>query len=90
MEGKVHVKSWTNGASQINTLLFASLLTSTSLMPMAIVNEIKKLMRNFLWEVVKGLPKIHLVAWEDVRFPFDLGGLEVKRVREFNIALLCK
>lgn len=34
--------------------------------------------------------KFHLVAFEGVCLPFELGGLGIKRVREINLSLLCK
>lgn len=34
--------------------------------------------------------KIHLVSWEVVCLPHNLGGLGLKRLSEFNVALLCK
>lgn len=63
---------------------------SSCLMPKTTVNEIEKLMRRFLWGVVNGRRKFHLVACEAVCWPLELGDLGLKRLREFNIALLCK
>lgn len=31
-----------------------------------------------------------MVSWEAVCLPMELGGLGIKRAREFNIAILCK
>lgn len=47
-------------------------------------------MRSFIWGVVKGLRKIHLAAREVVCLPLELGGFGLKRLREFNLALLSK
>lgn len=37
-----------------------------------------------------GKSKIHLVSFEGVCLPLELGGLEIKKIREINLSLLCK
>lgn len=53
-----------------------------------VVEEIEKMIRLFLWGTIEG--KKHLVYYEGVCFPRELGGLDIKSVREINVALLCK
>lgn len=52
--------------------------------------RLKKKIRHFLWGTSKGKDKLHLVAFEGVFLPFDLGDLGLKRMRETNLSLLCK
>lgn len=55
-----------------------------------VLNEIKSLVCRFLWGSIEGHRKIHLVSRETVCLLLDLGGVDIKRISEFNIALLCK
>ena len=45
---------------------------------------------NFLWSGQENKPKYHLVAWEKVCRPKDLGGLGILDLEIMNIALLSK
>ncbi|XP_077252684.1 uncharacterized protein LOC143892103 [Tasmannia lanceolata] len=58
--------------------------------PISVVLRIEKIQRRFLWggsSESKGIP---LVKWERVCLPFKNGGLGIRRIREFNHALLGK
>lgn len=65
-------------------------MMSLYLMPMTVALELEKIMKRFLWGTRDGDKKFHLVAWDVVCLPFEEGGLGLKRIREFNIALMCK
>ena len=53
---------------------------------MHVANKIEKLQRDFLW----GDSKTHLVGWDKVCAPMANGGLGVRKLTTFNIALLGK
>ena len=53
-------------------------------------NRIEKLQRNFLWGSFGDEPKIHLVKWATVHAPISSGGLGIRKISLFNIALLGK
>lgn len=63
---------------------------SCRLAPVSIIDAIEKIVRLFLWGTSDGKRKMHLVAFEGVCLPIELGGLGLKRVREINLSLLCK
>lgn len=58
--------------------------------PMRVASRIEKLMRDFLWEGCGEGKKDHLVKWEVVSRPRNLGGLAVGNIITRNIALLGK
>lgn len=55
-----------------------------------VINELEKIIQRFLWGTTDGVDKIHLVAFEGVCLPYELGGLGLKRIKEINLSLLCK
>jgi hypothetical protein len=59
-------------------------------MPRAIVKEITRLQRNFLWAGTADNHKIPWVRWSQVCKRKEEGGLGVKNVEDFNKSLLCK
>lgn len=63
---------------------------SSRLVPVTVVEELEKIVRRFFWGSKEGKRKIHLVSYEGICLPRELGGLGFKRVREINLSLLCK
>ncbi|GJU34638.1 uncharacterized protein Tco_1182992 [Tanacetum coccineum] len=62
--------------------------SSVFILPSRIMSYIKQLMRSFLWcngEMRRGKAK---VAWEDICLPKDEGGLGIRRLDHFNVALI--
>nr|XP_043629984.1 uncharacterized protein LOC122601285 [Erigeron canadensis] len=58
------------------------------MLPEGVIKEIEQVLRNFLWSqgsLQKGKSK---VAWDVVCFPKNEGGLGIRSLHDFNIALL--
>ena len=53
-------------------------------------NRIARLQHDFLWGGLGDEPKFHLVDWSLVCTPFASGGLGIRNLRTFNVALLGK
>ena len=58
--------------------------------PIAVYNKISSIQRKFLWAWGKQSKSISLVSWDNVCKPLELGGLGVKDMKNFNVALLAK
>ncbi|GKB19726.1 sodium/hydrogen exchanger 6 [Tanacetum coccineum] len=61
---------------------------SVFILPTRIVHDLEQLMRGFLWcqgEIKKAMAK---VAWDSVCLPKLKGGLGIRRIDEFNVALM--
>ena len=58
--------------------------------PASVANQMERLQRNFLWGGFGDEPKIHLVKWATVHAPISSGGLEIRKIRLSNEALLGK
>src|SRR4051812_31440764 len=58
--------------------------------PKKIIGEINKLQSNFLWGGSEEKKKIHWISWKEVCLPLDIGGLGLRSLEEFNLALLMK
>ncbi|GKV32054.1 hypothetical protein SLEP1_g40687 [Rubroshorea leprosula] len=63
---------------------------SVYLIPKGTILSLDKIRRGFLWGGAAGEKKINLVKWEQVCKGRKQGGLGVKDLRKFNIALLGK
>ncbi|CAK8537008.1 unnamed protein product [Lathyrus sativus] len=59
-------------------------------MPSAVSKEVNKILSDFLWGSVEERRKIHWVSWKKVCLPIDKGGLGMKYLPDFNVALLNK
>jgi hypothetical protein len=58
--------------------------------PVKVANRIEKLQRDFLWGGVGEEFKYHLVRWSKVCSPLSEGGLGLRKLVDFNRALLGK
>ena len=58
--------------------------------PVAVCNKISSIQRKFLWAWGKHNKSIPWVSWDNVCKPLEDGGLGVKEVKNFNVALLAK
>ncbi|GKV35665.1 hypothetical protein SLEP1_g43906 [Rubroshorea leprosula] len=65
-------------------------LLSVFLAPKNVVRSIEKIRRDFLWGGCEDTRKVHWVNWEKVCKGKHEGGLGVKSIRAFNLALLGK
>ncbi|XP_071704187.1 uncharacterized protein [Rutidosis leptorrhynchoides] len=94
---KSKVKDWKNKFLSIGgrVQLITSVLTSMQvywcsifILPDAIIKDIEKVIRGFLWcqgDLKKGKAK---VKWEDLCLPKNEGGLGIKRLKFWNVALI--
>ncbi|CAH9131175.1 unnamed protein product [Cuscuta epithymum] len=62
----------------------------TYLLPLSICDRIDQLDRDFLWGHNDGTRKIHLVNWDAVCKPKDLGGLGIRKAQDNYLALVAK
>ena len=58
--------------------------------PASVANRIARLQRDFLWGSLGDKPKFHLVDWSMVCTLLASGGLGIRNLRTFNVALLGK
>ncbi|XP_031101801.1 uncharacterized protein LOC116005700 [Ipomoea triloba] len=58
--------------------------------PVSTCSDIDRLCRNFLWGHDDNTRKIHTVNWSDICRPREVGGLGLRKARDFNMAFLTK
>jgi len=58
--------------------------------PVSVASRIEKLQRDFLWGGMGEVFKYHLVSWEKFCTPISNGGLGIRKLVQFNRALLGK
>nr|AAD32950.1 putative non-LTR retroelement reverse transcriptase [Arabidopsis thaliana] len=63
---------------------------SCFLLPMRLIHQITSAMRWFWWSNTKVKHKIPWVAWSKLNDPKKMGGLAIRDLKDFNIALLAK
>ncbi|CAN1764377.1 Putative ribonuclease H protein At1g65750 [Linum perenne] len=67
-----------------------SFAMQTTVLPMHICDQIDQKIRSFVRGSEQGQRKMHLVNWETVCQPKELGGLGLKSARSFNQAFILK
>nr|KAJ0211180.1 hypothetical protein LSAT_V11C400156810 [Lactuca sativa] len=94
---KKRVNDWKNkslsyaGRLQLISAVLASLpvyWASVVLLPKGIIKEVEKIMRNFLWNSGQNCKGVAKVSWNKICKPKTYGGLGLKNLKEWNIALL--
>ena len=94
---KRKVNDWKNkslsyaGRFQLISAVLSSLpvyWASAVLLPKGTTKEIEKIMRNFLWNSGQNGKGVAKVAWTEICKPKVYGGLGLKNLNEWNIALL--
>ena len=59
-------------------------------LPIKVCDQVDKLIRDFLWGSTEEKRRIHLVCWDKVTLPKELGGLGLYKMKERNYAILAK
>ncbi|XP_050273143.1 uncharacterized protein LOC126716155 [Quercus robur] len=59
-------------------------------LPAKVCDQVDKLIRYFLWGSTEEKRRLHLVGWDKVTLPKELGGLGLHKMKDRNIALLAK
>ncbi|CAN1831532.1 Putative ribonuclease H protein At1g65750 [Linum perenne] len=78
----------TLATSVLNAL--PSYAMQTSLLPGYICEKIDQRIRTFIWGSDQGKRKVHLVKWEVICKPKELGGLGLRSAKSLNQAFLLK
>ncbi|XP_022014901.2 uncharacterized protein LOC110914417 [Helianthus annuus] len=58
--------------------------------PAAVIKDLERMIKKFLWGGSGEARKTHWVAWERLAIPVKLGGLGISKLDNVNRALLCK
>ncbi|XP_031120628.1 uncharacterized protein LOC116023758 [Ipomoea triloba] len=58
--------------------------------PVSTCTDIDRVCRNFLWGHDDITRKIHTINWSDICRPREVGGLGLRKARDFNMAFLTK
>ena len=59
-------------------------------LPIRICSNLDKMNKDFLWGSTNERKKMHMISWDKVCRPKDLGGLGLYSTRSRNLALLAK
>ncbi|XP_056698546.1 uncharacterized protein [Spinacia oleracea] len=62
----------------------------TSLIPSTITYAIEKCCRKFLWNKVDRSKYMARLAWDKVTLPTNVGGLGIRRLKDWNLAFMAK
>ncbi|CAN1181076.1 Putative ribonuclease H protein At1g65750 [Linum perenne] len=67
-----------------------SFAMQTSMLPNHICEQIDKRIRSFVWGSTQGQRKCHLVNWENICKPKEMGGLGLRSAKSLNQAFILK
>ena len=59
-------------------------------LPIKICDQVDKLIRDFLWGSTEEKRRMHLVCWDKVTLPKELGRLGLRKMKERNYVILAK
>ena len=59
-------------------------------LPAKVCDQVDKLIRDFLWGSTEEKRRMHLVCWDKVTLPKELGGLGLHKMKKRNYAILAK
>ncbi|XP_050386378.1 uncharacterized protein LOC126802738 [Argentina anserina] len=62
----------------------------TAKLPISLCEKIDKLNRDFIWGDIENKRRVHLMNWDTICRPKQLGGLGIKKTAEMNQAILAK
>ncbi|XP_059668736.1 uncharacterized protein LOC132313810 [Cornus florida] len=74
------------------TELIKSVITPTCLywcsvfqLPIAVINQIQKMCRDFVWGSRENINKLHLLSWDMMCRPKDEGGLGIRKLKDLQV-----
>lgn len=62
----------------------------TSILPHSVIAKLEKGCREFLWNKVNRSRYLSRTSWGNVTKPMSVGGLGIRRLKEWNIAFMAK
>ncbi|CAN0838345.1 Putative ribonuclease H protein At1g65750 [Linum grandiflorum] len=62
----------------------------TVVLPATICQNIDKRVCSFIWGSCQGEKKMHLIDWDTICQPKELGGLDIRSAQEMNEAYMVK
>ncbi|XP_059629952.1 uncharacterized protein LOC132272900 [Cornus florida] len=76
--------------------LIKSVITLTCLywcsvfqLPIAVINQIQKMCRDFVWGSRENMNKLHLLSWNMICRPKDEGGLGIRKLKDLQVTSQC-
>lgn len=56
----------------------------TAILPRSVCDQVDKMCNSFVWGDSDSQRKVHLVAWDELCLPKNLGGLGLRDMTNFN------
>ncbi|CAI0476314.1 unnamed protein product [Linum tenue] len=78
----------TLATSVLNAL--SNYVMQTAVLPVSVCDIIDRKVRAFIWGAEDGVSKSHLVKWETICKPKELGGLGMRSARALNLSYIMK